>query len=106
MPYVEANQPKFRDLGSGDGPVPRFVHGGPFDATMCSERLDGPGAAAAAVATDVVESLGRAPIGDRSSRQKWSHFPALAASQRAARATTPQMTFADTAVIVPCLRSL
>ncbi len=103
MPYLEANQPKFHDLESGDGPVARFVHGVSFDATMSSEQLGGP--AAAAVATDVVESLERAPIGDRSSRQKWSHFPAFAASQRAARATAPQMTFADTAGIAPYLRS-
>ena len=31
------------------------------------------------------------PIGDRSSQRKWSYFPALAASRRAARATAPQM---------------
>ncbi len=88
MPYLEANQPKLHDLVSEDGPVALFVHGVPFDATTSSEQLGGPAAAvaAAAVATDVVESLGRAPISDRSSRQKWSHFPALAASQRAARA--------------------
>ena len=83
MPYLEANRPKFHDLESGNGPVARFVHGGPFDATMWSEQLDGPAAAADAVATDVVESLERAPIGDRS-----------------------QMTFADTDRIVPYLRSL
>ncbi len=83
MPYLEANQPKFHDLESGDGPVALFVHGVPFDATMSSEQLGGPAAAAATVATDVVESLERAPIGDRS-----------------------QMTFADTAGIVPYLRSL
>ncbi len=106
MPYLEANQPKFHDLESGDGPVALFVHGVPFDTTMLSEQLGGPAAAADAVATDVVESLGRAPIGDRSSRQKWSHFPALAASRRAARATAPQVTFADTDRIVPYLRSL
>ena len=47
---------------------------------------------------DVLE---RAPIGGRSSRQKWSHFPALAASRRAARATAPQMAFADPDRIVP-----
>ncbi len=46
MPYVEANQPKFHDLESGDSPVARFVHGVPFDATMWSEQLDGPAAAA------------------------------------------------------------
>ncbi|MCZ6460633.1 MAG: hypothetical protein O6705_00160 [Actinobacteria bacterium] len=91
MPYLEANQPKFHDLESGDGPVALFVHGGPFDATMSSKQLDGP--AAAVVATDVVESLGRAPISDRSSRQKWSHFPALAASQRAARAPAQRILF-------------
>ncbi len=104
MPYVEANQPKFHDLESGDGPVARFVHGVSFDATMWSEQLGGPGAAAAAVATDVVESSERAPIGDRSSRQKWSHFPALGYGPH--RATAPQMAFADTDRIVPYLRSL
>ena len=102
MPYLEANQSKFHYLESGDGPVALFVDGFPFDATMWSEQLDG--LAAAAVATDVVESLERAPIGDRSSRQKWSHLPALGCGPH--RATAPQMTFADTAGIVLYLRSL
>ncbi len=113
MPYFEANQPKLHDLESGDGPVALFVHGVPFDATMSSEQLGGP--AAAAVATDVVESLERAPIGDRSQMTfpdtdrivphlRGAIFPALAASQRAARATAPQMAFADTDRIF--LRSL
>ena len=115
MPYLEANQPEFHDLESGDGPVALFVHGVPFDATMPSEQLGGP--AAAAVATDVVESLERAPIGDRSQMTfpdtdrivpylRGAIFPALAASRRAARATAPQVTFADTDRIVPYLRSL
>ncbi len=117
MPYLEANQPKFHDLESGDGPVALFVHGGPFDATMSSKQLDGPAAAADALATDVVESLERAPIGDRSQMTfpdtdrivpylRGAIFPALAASRRAARATAPQVTFADTDRIVPYLRSL
>ncbi len=95
MPYLEAFQPEFHDLESGDGPVALFVHGVSFDETMSSEQLGGPAAAvaAAAVATDFVESLGRAPISDRSSRQKWSHFPALAASQRAARAPAQRILF-------------
>ncbi len=46
MPYLEANQPEFHDLESGDGPVALFVHGVPFDATMSSEQLGGPAAAA------------------------------------------------------------
>ncbi len=117
MPYLEANQPKFHDLESGDGPVALFVHGDPFDAAMWSEQLDGPAAAADAVTTDVVESLERAPIGDRWQMTladtdrivpylRSAIFPALAASRRAARATAPQMTFADTDRIVPYLRSL
>ncbi len=100
MPYVEANQPKFHDLESGDGPVARFVHGVPFDATMWSEQLDGRAARATApqmtfADTDRIVPYLRSAI-----------FPALAASQRAARATAPQMAFADTAGIVPYLRSL
>ena len=66
MPYLEANQPEFHDLESGDGPV----------------------------ADRIVPYL-RSAI-----------FPALAASRRAARATAPQVTFADTDRIVPYLRSL
>ena len=30
-------------------------------------------------------------MGDRSSRPKWNHFPSLAASRRAVRATAPQL---------------
>ncbi len=37
--------------------------------------------------------LERAPIGDWSSRRKWSDFPALAASQRAARAPAQRILF-------------
>ncbi len=104
MPYLGANQPKFHDLESEDGPVALFVHGVPFDATMWGEQLDGPAAAADAVATDVVESLERAPIGDWSSRQKWGHSPALGYGPHLA--TAPQRAFADTDRIVPYLRSL
>lgn len=46
MPYLEANQSKFDYLESGDGPVALFVHGVPFDATVSSEQLGGPAAAA------------------------------------------------------------
>ncbi len=46
MPYPEANQPKFHDLESGDGPVALSLHGFPFDATMWSEQFDGLAAAA------------------------------------------------------------